>query len=146
MIVGLYDFTWWRTIFSLFFIAPQYDILNFCLTYFHVSNRALLCAQYFSTLILHRYSLDAFDWMGASFQIEFSKIVIISPSFIDYFCLWEVSKHDGNPPLHSDFSQWLACICPLGGQLQMSQRGFLTSEMVGSNGRAGSWTRNGFHL
>ena len=67
--------------FFIFFycVAPQYDILNLFLTYFHVSNSVLVFAWCISTLILHSYSLNAFDWMGASLQIELSKSVIIKP-------------------------------------------------------------------
>ena len=39
---------------------PYKTILYFRLSYFHVSNSALLSTSYFSTLILYRRSLDTF--------------------------------------------------------------------------------------
>ena len=41
-------------------LMPYNRIIYFRLFYFHVSNSALFSTQYFSTLILHRRSLDTF--------------------------------------------------------------------------------------
>ena len=54
-------------LFHVYINASQYDN-TFCLPYFHVSNSALFSAQYFSTLILRRHSLDNFYMQGANIQ------------------------------------------------------------------------------
>ena len=57
--------------------ASQYDNTLFCLPYFHVSNSSSDFTYYFSTVILHKHSLDTF-YINANFAHSLSSAKSLS--------------------------------------------------------------------